>query len=78
MNRIISAIIVFLFISNSYFAQLTTESQKELTKDSSLTSVKDKDIKIDNPDIQMPKWHEFITNIPSGLFKILFIDFQRG
>jgi len=55
MNRIISAIIVFLFISNSYFAQSTTESQKELTKDSSLTSVKDKDIKIDNPDIQMPK-----------------------
>jgi len=77
MNRIISAIIVFLFISNSYFAQTAVESKKELTKDSSFTSVKDADVKLDNPDIQMPKWHEFITNIPSDYSRYFKLTFRE-
>jgi membrane-associated PAP2 superfamily phosphatase len=71
MNRIISAVFFVLVLFNNYSAQTSSES----TKDSSLTSVKDKDVKLDNPDIQMPKWHEFLTNIPddfSRYFKLTF------
>jgi membrane-associated PAP2 superfamily phosphatase len=77
MNRIISTVIVLLFLSSNYFAQSTTESNKDLTKESTIVSNQDSSVVLNSTVDQMPKWHECITNIPSDFSRYFSLTFRE-
>ena len=77
MNRIISAIIILLFFGNIYFAQTAIDSAKGLTRDSSIAANKDSVVVMDRKGDQMPKWHEFISNIPSDFSRYFSLTFRE-
>jgi hypothetical protein len=76
MKRLILTVIVLLCLSHNYFAQLGSESSKVLIKDSTFISKKDSVIILDSTVNQMPKWHEFISNIPSDYSRYFKLTFQ--
>jgi len=76
MNRIILGISIFFILSINYFAQSDTGLTKELTKNSTFISKNDSSIVLDSMSNQMPKWHEFITNIPSDFSRYFQLTFK--
>jgi membrane-associated PAP2 superfamily phosphatase len=77
MNRIISVIIVLMVLVANYSAQTGIESTTKLIKDSTFVSGKDSTVILDKPAEQMPKWHEFITNIPSDFSRYFQLTFRE-
>jgi hypothetical protein len=77
MNRIISFTIVLIFLFTNYFAQTGIELTTKLTKDSTFASGKDSTVILEKPAEQMPKWHEFITNIPSDFSRYFQLTFRE-